>query len=176
MVTQKGSMSTEEGHSKFLPYLTSARYVHPSWSGGSQSCKQVRATQGKSRGIGGTYTRAPYATRFTTTAMKDRGGSRCYRPPDVATCGRNLITGLTSAASPRVGISRTCKVGQKLGVSFPLLTCSLRRDHPGFCTAEVRNAGGTYKLPCMFIIDVAIESQTSTVLLNKTNKEHENTE
>jgi hypothetical protein len=34
-------------------------------------------------------------------------------------CGRNLITGLTSAASPRVDISSTCKVGQKLGVSPP---------------------------------------------------------
>jgi len=32
--------------------------------------------------------------------------------------GRNLITGLTSAASPRVDVSSTCKVGQKLGVSL----------------------------------------------------------
>ena len=39
-------------------------------------------------------------------------------------CGRNLITGLTSAASPKVDISSTCKVGQKLRVSLPLLTCS----------------------------------------------------
>jgi hypothetical protein len=39
-------------------------------------------------------------------------------------CRRNLITGLTSAASPRVHISSTCKVGQKLGVSLPLLSCS----------------------------------------------------
>jgi hypothetical protein len=39
-------------------------------------------------------------------------------------CGRNLITGLTSAASPRVGILSTCNVGQKLGVSVALLTCS----------------------------------------------------
>ena len=38
--------------------------------------------------------------------------------------GRNLITGLTSAASPRVDISGTCKVAQKLGVYLPLLTCS----------------------------------------------------
>jgi hypothetical protein len=43
----------------------------------------------------------------------------CYK-----LCGRNLITGLTSAASPRVNISSNCKVGQKLGVSLPLLTCS----------------------------------------------------
>jgi hypothetical protein len=33
-------------------------------------------------------------------------------------------TGLTSAASPRVHISSTCKVGQKLRVCLPLLTCS----------------------------------------------------
>jgi hypothetical protein len=39
-------------------------------------------------------------------------------------CGRNLITGLTSSASPRVDTSSTCKVGQKHGVSLPLLTCS----------------------------------------------------
>jgi len=39
-------------------------------------------------------------------------------------CGRNLIKGLTSSASPRVDISSTCKVGQKLGVSLLLLTCS----------------------------------------------------
>jgi len=41
------------------------------------------------------------------------------------TCGSNLITRLTSAASPRVDISSTCKVGQKLGMSLPLLTWSL---------------------------------------------------
>ena len=39
-------------------------------------------------------------------------------------CGRNLITGLTSATSPRVAISSKCKVGQKLRVSLPLLTSS----------------------------------------------------
>ena len=39
-------------------------------------------------------------------------------------CGRNLITGFTSATSPRVDISSTCKVVQILGVSLPLLTCS----------------------------------------------------
>ena len=39
-------------------------------------------------------------------------------------CGRNLITGLTSAASPRVDISSNCKVGQTLGVSLLLFTCS----------------------------------------------------
>jgi len=68
--------------------------------------------------------------------------------------GRNLITGLTSAASPRMDVSSTCKVGQKLGVSLPLLTCSLRRDHPGYCTAEVGNPGGTYELPCSFVVFV----------------------
>jgi hypothetical protein len=39
-------------------------------------------------------------------------------------CGRYLITGLTPAGSPRADISSTCNVGQKLGVSLPLLTCS----------------------------------------------------
>jgi hypothetical protein len=34
------------------------------------------------------------------------------------------LPNLTSAASPRVDISSTCKVGQKLGVSLPLLTYS----------------------------------------------------
>jgi len=34
------------------------------------------------------------------------------------------FTRLTSAASPRLDISSNCKVGQKLGMSLPLLTCS----------------------------------------------------
>jgi hypothetical protein len=38
-------------------------------------------------------------------------------------CCRNLITGLTFAASPRVDISSTCEVRQKFGDSVPLLTC-----------------------------------------------------
>jgi hypothetical protein len=38
MVTPKGSMSTEqrETHSKFMSYLTGARYVHPWWCGRCQ--------------------------------------------------------------------------------------------------------------------------------------------
>jgi hypothetical protein len=43
---------------------------------------------------------------------------------DSNVCGRNLITGLTSAASPTVDISSTCKVGHKIEVLLPLLTCS----------------------------------------------------
>jgi hypothetical protein len=35
------------------------------------------------------------------------------------------LPNLTSAASPRVDTSSTCKVGHKLGVSLPLLICSL---------------------------------------------------
>ena len=38
-----------------------------------------------------------------------------FLPHTCNVCGRNLITGLTSASSPRVDISITCKVGQKLG-------------------------------------------------------------
>jgi hypothetical protein len=98
--------------STFLSHLTGARYVHPWWRGRCQTRNQVPATHGKSVVIRGT-SRAAYATWFTTAATKDRGGSRRYRPPDVGMCGRNFIRGLTSAASPRVDISSTCKVGQK---------------------------------------------------------------
>ena len=49
---------------------------------------------------------------------------RQFLPHALQVCGRNLVTGLTFAASPRVDISSTCKVRQKLGVSLPLLTCS----------------------------------------------------
>ena len=48
----------------------------------------------------------------------------CNQVPATHGCDRNLITRLTSAASPRVDISSTCKVGQKFGVSLPLLTCT----------------------------------------------------
>ena len=41
-------------------------------------------------------------------------------PHTLHVCGRNLITGLTSAVSPRVDISSTFKVGQKLGMSLSL--------------------------------------------------------
>ena len=47
-----------------------------------------------------------------------------FLPITLHVCSRNLITGLTSAASPRLDISSTCKVGQKLVSSLPLLTCS----------------------------------------------------
>jgi hypothetical protein len=45
-------------------------------------------------------------------------------PHKFSVCGRNFIIGLTPAASPKVDLSSTCKVGQKLWVSLPLLTCS----------------------------------------------------
>ena len=48
-----------------------------------------------------------------------------FLPHTCKLCGKNLITGLTSAALPKVDISSTCKVGQKIGVSVPLLTCYL---------------------------------------------------
>ena len=72
----EGEHANRGKHSKFLSYLTGARYV----------------------------------TKFL--------------PHTCNVCGRNLIIGSTSAASPRVDISSTCKLGQKLGVSLPLLTCS----------------------------------------------------
>jgi hypothetical protein len=64
-------------------------------------------------------------------------------------CGRNLITGLTPAASPRVDIPSTCKVGQKLGVSLPLLICSPSVWPSRLLYRRVGNPGGTYELPCI---------------------------
>ena len=69
-----------------------------------------------------------YIYRVILKSLRDfrplRYSSRDVPATHVALCGRNLITGLTSAVSPRVDISSTCKVGQKLGVSLPLLICS----------------------------------------------------
>jgi hypothetical protein len=84
-------------------------------------------------------------------------------------CGRNLIRGLTSATSPRVDISSTCKVGQKFGVSLPLLRYSpsawpslllYRRGRKSLrdlwitlylclnCCVFVRQSDSTHKLEC----------------------------
>jgi hypothetical protein len=125
MVTPKGSMSTE-GETLQVSVLTYRCSICPPLVTRqmsileSSSCHtrrniwhSIAATAstilcrscGKSCGIGGTYTRAPYTTWFTV-------------------CDRNLITRLTSAASPSLAISNTCTVGQKIGVSLPLLTCS----------------------------------------------------
>jgi hypothetical protein len=52
-------------------------------------------------------------------------------------------------------LSSTCKVGQKLEASHPLLTCSLRRDHPGYSTAEIGHPGWTYELPSIYISPVS---------------------
>jgi hypothetical protein len=125
VVTSKGSMSTEGEALQVSvpPYRCSicpplvTRQMSILWSGSCHTRWNIwlsiaatastilRRSCGKSRQIGGTYTRAPYVTWFTV-------------------CGRNLITGLTFAASPRVDVSSTCKVGQKLGVPLPLFTCS----------------------------------------------------
>ena len=59
----------------------------------------------------------PLVTRQTSNPVIKFLSQKCN------VCGRNLITGLKSAPSPRVDISSTCKVGQKLGVSLPLLAC-----------------------------------------------------
>ena len=40
----RGACQQRERHSKFLSYLTGARYVQPWWSGRCQSCNQVPAT------------------------------------------------------------------------------------------------------------------------------------
>ena len=95
----------------------------------------------------------PYATWFTTAATKDRGGSCCYRLPDVATCVAgtwlqdwHLLRhqGWTYRAPVRWDRNLEC-----------LSLCwhaPLRRDHPSYCTEEVRNPGGTYELPCIRLL------------------------
>jgi hypothetical protein len=81
-------------------HLRTKQFVSGTWNSSRVAACALRNEQtGR-----GTYV-LPYATWFIV-------------------CGRNLITGLTSAASARMDISSTCKVEQKLGVSLPLLTCS----------------------------------------------------
>ena len=62
------------------------------------------------------------SSRVAACALRNGQAGRGHRPCNVYR--KNLIIGLTSPASPRVEISSTCKLGQKLGVSLPLLTCS----------------------------------------------------
>jgi hypothetical protein len=50
----------------------------------------------------------------------------------------------------KVDISSTCKVEQKLWCVSLCWHAPLRCDHPGCCTTEVGNPGGTYELPCIF--------------------------
>jgi hypothetical protein len=111
----------EERHSKFLTYLTGARYVHPLWRGRCQTCNQVPATHvAKVNHVAEGARTCPYHSCDEGSWRQSLlSTARCCN-----VCGRKLITGLTSATSPRVDISSTCKVGQKFGVSLPLLTCS----------------------------------------------------
>jgi len=41
------------------------------------------------------------------------------------------------------------RYGRNLECLFLCWHALLRRDHPGYCTAEVGNPGGTYELPCI---------------------------
>jgi hypothetical protein len=66
-----------------------------------------------------------YTAHELFSAIRHEGPSSISSQPiALHMWGRNLITRLTSAASPRVAISSTGKVGQKFGVSLPLLTRS----------------------------------------------------
>ena len=72
-----------------------------------------------------------------------------FMPHTLHVCGRNLITGLTSAVSPRLDTPSTCKVGKKLGVSLPLLTCSLSALSSRLLYRRGQKSRGTYELPCI---------------------------
>jgi hypothetical protein len=104
---------------KFMSYLTGAWYVHPWWCGRCQSCNQVPATHRRHMCTCSLCHMIYHSCDKGMWRQSLLSTARCC-----SVCGRNLITGLTSAVSPRVDISSTCKVGQKLGVSLPLLTCS----------------------------------------------------
>jgi hypothetical protein len=101
----------------------------------------------------GSCVHAPCATWFTTAATKDCGGSRYYRPQDVAACVAGTWLqdwhvprhqGWTYWAPVRWDRNLECL---SLCWHVPLL-----RDHSsycGYCTTEVGNPRGTYELPCI---------------------------
>ena len=87
MNTPKRACRQRERHSKFLSYLTGARYVHFWWCGRCKSCNQVLATH-------------------------------------VARVWQELDYRIDICRVTKGDISSTCKVGQELWASLPLLTCS----------------------------------------------------
>ena len=127
----KGSMSTEGETLQVLSYLTGARYVHPWWCGRCQSCNQVPATHvAEGKHVNRGRDTPSFCPTLQVLDMSTLGEATDvnrvieFLPHTCNVCGRNLITGLTSAASPKADMSSTCKSGQKLGVSLPLLICS----------------------------------------------------
>jgi hypothetical protein len=154
MVTPKWSMSTRERLSKFLSYLPGARYVHPWWRGRCQSCNQVPATHGKLRAIGGTYS-------VTEVSDHVRGPKPALHRHNWLSFGKFQDTERFLIPCPRHVSSRlhpsgeTCKYATSPSKQKNLERFStygyapLRRDHPGYCTADVGNPGGTYELPCI---------------------------
>ena len=60
------------------------------------------------------------------------------------------VCGRTSAASPRMGISSTCKVEQKFGVSLRLLTCSPSAWPSRLLYRRGRKSRRAYELPCIY--------------------------
>jgi hypothetical protein len=83
---------------------------------------------GKARGIWGTYTRAPYATWFTV-------------------CGRTWLQDWHLPRHQGWTYLAHVRYDKKLECLSLWWHAPLRRDHPGYCTAEVGNPGGTYELP-----------------------------
>jgi hypothetical protein len=110
---------------KFLPHTCKIW-----WSIAVIASTILYSSCGKWRGIGGTYMPCHARMRPLHHLIYHRCDKGLWRQSLLLpsrccnVCGRNLITGLTSTASPRADISSTSKVGQKLGVSLPLLTCS----------------------------------------------------
>jgi len=81
-------------------------------NGGFGSCTAQNHLQTK-QFVNGTWN----SSRVAACALRNEVAVRSH-----VACSRNLITGLTSTASPRVHISSSCKVGQKLGdILYPLI-------------------------------------------------------
>jgi len=85
-------------------------------TGGFGSCTTQNHLQTK-QFVNGTWN----SSRLAPCALRKEVAVRAHRLRVSSVC-KNLITGLTSAASPRLHISSSCKFGQKLGeILYPLI-------------------------------------------------------
>jgi len=105
-------------------------------NGGFGSCITQNHLQTK-QFVNGTWN----SSRVAAYALRNEVAFRAH-----VACRRNLITGLTSTASPRVHISSSCKVGQKNLERFSIhWYASFCRVCLGCCAVNFRNPGGTYE-------------------------------
>ena len=112
-------------HNSYVIY----RVIHKSLQDLRPLWYSIRDGQSKGEHVNRGRDTPSFCPTLQVLDMSNLGDAADFNPvikflPLTCVCGRNLITGLTSAASPRLDISSTSKVEQKLGVSLLLLTCS----------------------------------------------------